>query len=612
MDTSPATESAPPAIDSSNRSSSTEFFATGSGSSDTASQTHVSHGETETPRYRSAPSDASRGGETWMDFLRSDNDNESGEHLLPRNGPGNSEPYLQRSSAQAEGSTADTARLADRKRRLNVPEPSGRRGGYRSSSSHEGTEHATAGASASNAIDLTGSSPERPAQPSATSPSHDGEGRRESDIVIPTWQPDSAVSNCPVCGTQFSFWYRKHHCRKCGRVVCNNCSPHRITIPRQYIVRAPEEIKMQQGGNLIDLTGDSETDRPSAPPTYNPALGGGEEVRVCNPCVPDPNFSPPPQQDIQSRFPDFFSAGFSDSSAQAYTPLSPGGRSRNFTIDSQGFSRFAPAMSGHRPSLSDVSSRNAAIGSRSDDNSSRARGVGLGSHQQQFSSTPLGSAGSNGAGRSPYSYPHHPGSLSFLSQHMRSSRTHSAGSTSTAHQSRYRQFAAPTSSQQPSPAPRRRVVPEEDECPICHEELPPKGPDGSTAQREAHVEDCIAANFAGRPGPAQGTPGSGGGTPSAISGHGSPAGTPPVVAEGSRGRRRATHGMLRYRATEKDCIDEKGEPQECIICFEEFHEGDEMGRLECFCKFHRACIRSWWDTKGDGSCPTHQGSVTLG
>ncbi|EHA25918.1 hypothetical protein ASPNIDRAFT_143971, partial [Aspergillus niger ATCC 1015] len=51
------------------------------------------------------------------------------------------------------------------------------------------------------------------------------------------WQPDAEVTKCPICGTTFSFWYRKHHCRKCGRVVCASCSPHRITIPRQFIVR---------------------------------------------------------------------------------------------------------------------------------------------------------------------------------------------------------------------------------------------------------------------------------------------------------------------------------------------------------------------------------------
>jgi len=64
--------------------------------------------------------------------------------------------------------------------------------------------------------------------------------------------------------------------------------------------------------------------------------------------------------------------------------------------------------------------------------------------------------------------------------------------------------------------------------------------------------------------------------------------------------------MLVYNATEKDCVGDEGVREECIICFEEFEVGDEMGRLECLCKFHRKCIRQWWDAKGQGSCPTHQ------
>ena len=59
-------------------------------------------------------------------------------------------------------------------------------------------------------------------------------------------------------------------------------------------------------------------------------------------------------------------------------------------------------------------------------------------------------------------------------------------------------------------------------------------------------------------------------------------------AEGSRPRRvTASNRMLVYQATEKDCVGEEGEAQECVICFEEFEEGDEMGRLLCLCKFHR-------------------------
>lgn len=130
-----------------------------------------------------------------------------------------------------------------------------------------------------------------------------------TDMALPKWQADSDVSECPICGVVFSFWHRKHHCRKCGRVVCASCSPHRITIPRQYIVRPPDFVDFLPDSPampshpppVVDLTGDDPM--LSSPPSaslsgtgtatsLNPALGGGEEVRLCNPCVPDPNPNP--------------------------------------------------------------------------------------------------------------------------------------------------------------------------------------------------------------------------------------------------------------------------------------------------------------------------------
>ena len=130
------------------------------------------------------------------------------------------------------------------------------------------------------------------------------QNRRSREITLPRWEPDAGVSICPICGTNFSFWHRKHHCRKCGRVVCANCSPHRITIPRQFIVHPPEDATPSPrsvnnaGIEVVDLTGDDDIpggsvnieDRPqSSEYRIDPALGGGQEVRLCNPCVPDPN-----------------------------------------------------------------------------------------------------------------------------------------------------------------------------------------------------------------------------------------------------------------------------------------------------------------------------------
>lgn len=78
----------------------------------------------------------------------------------------------------------------------------------------------------------------------------------------PVWQPDSSVTSCPLCNTEFSLWNRRvcfspflclssspffscclfvcfcccsttkqHHCRSCGKVVCGNCSQQKLILP---------------------------------------------------------------------------------------------------------------------------------------------------------------------------------------------------------------------------------------------------------------------------------------------------------------------------------------------------------------------------------------------
>ena len=252
-------------------------------------------------------------GETWMDFLREG----SGDEALGGD-----------RQAQVEARRA-TMMAVDRKRRLTAHEDDLAR---RRSSSGPIFGHAPVGVvrpsmppppqrridsamsgsglARSNVVDL--SSPERPLPRRST---QDSLRDRNREVVLPRWQPDSEVSKCPICGTHFSFWYRKHHCRKCGRVVCASCSPHRITIPRQYIVHPPMDASSgfttarPTNIEVVDLTGDgdestaavstagrnqAEVSSPGGSRRIDAALGGGQEVRLCNPCVPDPNPLPPP------------------------------------------------------------------------------------------------------------------------------------------------------------------------------------------------------------------------------------------------------------------------------------------------------------------------------
>jgi len=42
------------------------------------------------------------------------------------------------------------------------------------------------------------------------------------------WEKDSAHATCQQCCISFTLLNRKHHCRYCGRVLCDNCSSYKI------------------------------------------------------------------------------------------------------------------------------------------------------------------------------------------------------------------------------------------------------------------------------------------------------------------------------------------------------------------------------------------------
>ncbi|GAA6230701.1 pleckstrin homology domain-containing family F member 2-like [Lates japonicus] len=55
-------------------------------------------------------------------------------------------------------------------------------------------------------------------------------GRRPGSTFAVTWIPDQASAICMRCSDKFSVTQRRHHCRKCGFVICGACSKKRAVI----------------------------------------------------------------------------------------------------------------------------------------------------------------------------------------------------------------------------------------------------------------------------------------------------------------------------------------------------------------------------------------------
>lgn len=141
------------------------------------------------------------------------------------------------------------------------------------------------------------------------------------------WVPDSEAQTCMHClKTKFTPINRRHHCRKCGTVVCGTCSNRKFLLPYQsekpvrVCITCYETLSSshgdQQSGLIIDtpgspLTGDHESTEdlwdsderptegpvpisPSLPDTYQPQPRYGssdeeddvDEIDVPNSYVP--------------------------------------------------------------------------------------------------------------------------------------------------------------------------------------------------------------------------------------------------------------------------------------------------------------------------------------
>jgi len=67
------------------------------------------------------------------------------------------------------------------------------------------------------------------------------QSQTESEValsMVPAeWENDREIKVCGNCEKSFSLARRKHHCRCCGRIFCNECSPHRDELPLAFEVK---------------------------------------------------------------------------------------------------------------------------------------------------------------------------------------------------------------------------------------------------------------------------------------------------------------------------------------------------------------------------------------
>lgn len=53
------------------------------------------------------------------------------------------------------------------------------------------------------------------------------------------WAPDGSSKSCRSCKRGFTLVLRRHHCRVCGQLFCDDCSNRKLPIPHYAIVRKP-------------------------------------------------------------------------------------------------------------------------------------------------------------------------------------------------------------------------------------------------------------------------------------------------------------------------------------------------------------------------------------
>lgn len=80
------------------------------------------------------------------------------------------------------------------------------------------------------------------------------------ESAAPIWTQDSDKTECFLCRQPFHLLTRrKHHCRKCGNVVCDSCSPNRRVLENLHSTNKQRVCNMCDKGGATNEAIDDTT-----------------------------------------------------------------------------------------------------------------------------------------------------------------------------------------------------------------------------------------------------------------------------------------------------------------------------------------------------------------
>lgn len=100
------------------------------------------------------------------------------------------------------------------------------------------------------------------------------EGRTSKNNLAPQWIPDKEADTCMRCNkTKFNVVNRRHHCRKCGFVICGDCSK------KKYLLKLQSNEPVRVCDKCFETLSNSTTiDETNAITDTSGESDGGEET----------------------------------------------------------------------------------------------------------------------------------------------------------------------------------------------------------------------------------------------------------------------------------------------------------------------------------------------